>query len=306
MLILVIILIALSKVFEPKNNSVEAGMHNRGASGILAEPDNTIDAIIVGNSEAYTSIIPMELWNEYGYTSYVCASPEQPLALSVKMVGETIKHQKPKVIMLEASSIHISQDLSEASDQTLNYLLKVFQYHDRWKNLTKEDFTQSPEYTTINCMKGYEYSKDVKGYKAPHRKKKEKEEPAKVPRINQMYVAAINQICKHNNIKFMIVSTPSSKYWSNETHDAIQNLCDRYNIEYLDFNIHSHEIQIDWEKETRDVGDHLNHSGAIKTTKGIGRYFSENGLLENHKDDERYSHWNQQYEEYKKVVEAEI
>ena len=57
----------------PKNNYVEYGMHYRGASGILAEEENTIDTIIIGNSEAYSSIIPMELWKDYGYTSYNCA-----------------------------------------------------------------------------------------------------------------------------------------------------------------------------------------------------------------------------------------
>lgn len=94
MLILTIILILLSMLFEPKNNSVKAGMHNRSASGILAEPENTIDMIVVGNSEAYTSIIPMELWNDYGYTSYVCASPEQSLPLSVRLLRRIIKETK--------------------------------------------------------------------------------------------------------------------------------------------------------------------------------------------------------------------
>ena len=99
--ILLVILILLSRLFEPKNNSVEAGMHYRGASGILAEPDNTIDVIFIGNSEAYSSIIPMEMWNDYGYTSYVCASPEQLLPVSTKILGESIKRQKPKVVVLE-------------------------------------------------------------------------------------------------------------------------------------------------------------------------------------------------------------
>ena len=301
--VLLIILILLSKLFEPKNNSVEAGMHNRGASGILAEPDNTIDVIVVGNSEAYTSIIPMELWNEYGYTSYVCASPEQPLALSVKLIEEYTKHQKPKVVMLEASSIHLTDDLSEASDQVLNLALKVFEYHDRWKNLSREDFSKKPEYNTVNSMKGYEYSNDVMSY-TPAVRHEKNANPAKIPMSNQMYIKIINKICKRINAKLIIVSTPSDKLWSNETHDAIQSFCDKNEIEYLDLNMHKDEISIDWKNETRDGGEHLNHAGALKTTKFIGKYLYESEILESHKDDDRYSYWSEQYKEYKKVVEA--
>ena len=97
------LLLLLSAILHPKNNSVEAGIHSRGASGLLAEPEDTIDVIVVGNSEAYTSIIPMELWNDYGFTSYVCASPEQSLPQSVRFVYEACKTQNPKIIMLESN-----------------------------------------------------------------------------------------------------------------------------------------------------------------------------------------------------------
>ena len=42
----------LSPVFIPKENSADAGMDYAQANGILAEPPNTIDCVIVGDSEA--------------------------------------------------------------------------------------------------------------------------------------------------------------------------------------------------------------------------------------------------------------
>ena len=44
--ILICIFFFLSAFLRPKNNSVEYGMHYRGASGILAEEENTIDTIL--------------------------------------------------------------------------------------------------------------------------------------------------------------------------------------------------------------------------------------------------------------------
>lgn len=296
--ILIVILVALSALYRPKNNSVEAGMHYRGASGILAEPENTIDMIVIGNSEAYTSIIPMELWNDYGYTSYVCASPEQILPVSVKILGESIKKQKPKVVMLEASNLNTTSDFSDASDQVLNYGLKVFQYHDRWKSTKKEDFGNKPEYNNVNFMKGYEFSDEVNGLEKQPTEEKKMDETA-IPKSNQMYVKTLKKICDKNGAKFVIVSIPSFKYWSHETHNEIQNFCDKNKIEYLDLNLHKDEVCVDWTKDTSDNGEHLNYNGAIKTTKWIGKHLDERKYLKNHKNEEKYRHWDEEYNKYK-------
>ena len=48
LLILLVILIILSKIFVPKNNTKEAGLENKYilASGIYLEPENTIDVLV--------------------------------------------------------------------------------------------------------------------------------------------------------------------------------------------------------------------------------------------------------------------
>ncbi len=50
----------------PKTNK---DLRDSSANGILAEPAGTIDVIIVGDSEAYCTFIPLEMWNDYGITS---------------------------------------------------------------------------------------------------------------------------------------------------------------------------------------------------------------------------------------------
>ena len=63
-LIFFLILLLLSRVFIPKNNTEEAGMKVNGVTQILGEKENTVDLIVLGNSESFTSIIPMKLWED--------------------------------------------------------------------------------------------------------------------------------------------------------------------------------------------------------------------------------------------------
>ena len=69
---LLAILFLLSFVVNPKDNSAQAGMKDPTAMGFLGEPSNSIDVLVMGDSESYSSIIPIQLWQQQGITSYVC------------------------------------------------------------------------------------------------------------------------------------------------------------------------------------------------------------------------------------------
>ena len=299
--LLLIMLSILSFIFYPKDNRVEVGMHSRSANGILAEQKDSIDVLFVGNSEAYTSVIPNEIWNDYGYTSYICGTPHQTLPQTIRFIHEVCETQRPKIIMLESNSIFMDYKLSEFTDQFLNSKFKVFQYHNRWKTLKRNDLRPHRKFTNINDLKGYEYTIEIKGLEEeiddgyP-------EDFKNIARINTLYVKDIIDFCNANEIKFVIYTAANEKYWNFGTHNALQSFCDSNNVEYLDLNMHKDEVQMDWMTDTSDYGDHLNYYGALKSTKFIGKYLNELSILEDHREDEKYSSWNECYSKYINMV----
>ena len=76
---LLILLIFASQLVLPKDNLNKKEIHDSGANGILAEAENTIDVLILGDSECYSSVIPLQIWKDYGITSYLCSTPAQKI-----------------------------------------------------------------------------------------------------------------------------------------------------------------------------------------------------------------------------------
>ena len=65
------LVVLLGPVFAPKNNTSAAGMLEADPIAILSQPENSIDLLFLGDSEAYSGFVPMELWQDYGTASFV-------------------------------------------------------------------------------------------------------------------------------------------------------------------------------------------------------------------------------------------
>lgn len=289
-LIFLIILIILSYITVPKNNSEEFGMESANANGILGEKDNTIDVVVVGDSESFTSIIPMKMYKEYGFTTYLCGTSGQSLPESISFVYKAMKKQKPKVIILESHNIYTDVPLTTPIAKISHYVLPVVRYHNRWKNLNSKDFMGKVEYTWTDDLKGF-YDTTAVNEADSSNYMEYTEKVADIPRENKVYVKILNEYCKKNNAKLLILSTPSTVCWNYEYHNGIEEFAKKENIDFLDLNALKEEVGIDWKKDTRDAGDHLNHFGAIKATKFLGNYLKTNYSLDDHRNDENYDKW---------------
>lgn len=299
---LLALLVLLSNVFVPKNNDKKSGMDDVTANGILAEKENTVDVIIIGDSETYSSFIPMELWQNYGFTSYVCGTPGQKLSYSESFLHKAIEKQSPKVVILEAHSIYQKASIDDNLLIKAESVFSVFRYHDRWKSLKASDFVTKSDYTYIDYNKGYRYKNGVKKASTNGYMKKS-DNIREISLNNQNVLKRFKRTCDEIGAELIIVSVPSTINWNYAKHNGVQQIADKIGAEYVDMNLLADQVKIDWKTDTRDKGDHLNHSGALKATAYLGEFLSEKTVLEDHRGDSRYSDWDTSLEGYLEQVE---
>ena len=302
-LILLIILILLSILFVPKNNTVEAGMEKSRdlAVGIYSEPKNTIDVLVVGDSESYSSFIPLEVWHNYGITSFVCGTPAQPLPMTISFVKDALKTQSPQIVLLEANTLYRRKKFTEPIKEIVGNILPVFQYHNRWKSLNAQDWTGKIEYTFTVEEKGYYYSDDQVSIDAKDYMEEDNAK-SKIPQANKFYVKYIKKLCEDKGATMIMYNAPSAKNWSYRKHNGIVEFAKELGVEYIDMNTIQNKIPINWQTETRDQGDHLNYDGALKATKYIGKFLNNKKILPDHRKDPAYQSWNELYDKYIKKI----
>ena len=298
-------------MFIPKNNTLEAGIGKRKqpASGIFTEPENTIDVLVLGDSESYNSYIPLELWNQYGFTSYICGTPAQRISNSYEYLELAYKRQKPKIVILEANNLYTKNGFVRRMKETIDKFIPAFEYHDRWKNLSKEDFYKSPNYTEIVNDKGYRYSNKIRTVKKSKRENfmEENQESKTISNDNKKQLKEIKDYCDKNNATLILYNSPSPANWTYDKHNGVEKLAKSLGIEYIDFNLKVDELKINWKKDSQEKrGEHLNYTGAMKVTNYLGNYLNSNYELPDHRQDEKYKSWNEAYINFQKEIKDSI
>lgn len=296
------ILAGLSSWTETRVRSMagQVGGRNRPMAGISAEPKDTIDVLVLGDSESYTSISPPELWKKEGITAYVCGQGGQRVQETYYMLKTALKTQSPKVVVLETNLMFrnpgLFKNISLSLAETLRHYLPIFRYHNLWKSMFDPNYTPNPDY------KGFSIRDTVASYEGAEYMK-ETEDKEEMSEFVQSYLGGIRKLCEENGAKLLFVSAPSPKNYNFKKHNAIQAYADEYKIPYIDMNLAVKELGIDWMKDSQDKGDHLNVYGARKVSAYIGHYLKGNYELEDHRGSEGYDGWDEMAGRYYKELE---
>jgi len=293
---------------KPKTYTVESGVESRDihAIHVLSEPSQTLQILFLGDSEIQTGILPMELWNTYGITSYVCGQSGQRTMETYFWLKKVLQNQTPKLVVLETDQFYHCRDMQTELKQVIksaaHYYFPVFKYHNRWK--AWGSLEKGALETGRDPLKGYNYHDEAKPYNGGiymrETDKKEKSKP-----MVRLWINQILKLCRENNIEVLLIGIPAPLNWSYERHNEVNEYALKNGITYLDLNLMEKEMGINWETDTMDGGDHLNINGAKKVTAYLGAYLRENYALTDCRENQMYEYWNRDWKKYVEITGKE-
>lgn len=292
--IIFIMIIFLASYLSLNKESVHKyGMYKPSLYQITNERENSIDVVAIGDSLVYSSVSPMDIWGETGITSYNGSGPAQTIPESLKHFEISIESQKPKLIFFEANVLFRNpkkKPLSQKLSTFFQNAIPIVKYHNNWKNL---GYSKN---NNIDFNKGFKYIKDLQKAKN-FDYMSENLISGRIPKGNMAYFNKIVKLCKDNNVTLVLISNPSQTSWNNKKHNTTKRIAKEYALDFIDMN-YQNPLKIDWRKDTRDKGSHLNYAGAKKASKFLADYLVATNLFESHKNDPAYDEWNRAYEKF--------
>ena len=111
-LITIVILIFLQNLLMPKYMSeiLEGAL----ISEYYSEDIKDHDVIFIGDCEVYENFSPITLWKEYGITSFIRGSAQQLIWHSYYLLEDTLKYEKPDVVVFNVLSMMYDEPQNEA------------------------------------------------------------------------------------------------------------------------------------------------------------------------------------------------
>ena len=240
-------------------------------AGIQEEPEGQVDVLNVGDSLADIAITPVEMFRDYGITSYVMGRDLQKCTETYYAIKQARQHQPVKVVLWEVHNLCKHQ---------------FIKYHYVWKRL----------------IEGKGIRKYFKGYVV---NEKVTPDDREMPYLNysvteafeipedQLYVFdKIYDYCQKEGIKLVLYAVPSPHCYNMKMHNGYAKLAQEYGLDFLDGNIDAEKIGIDLKADYfDDDADHLNLSGTRKMTAYLADYLVRECGLEDHRGDADYQSW---------------
>jgi len=287
------------------------------------------DVLFYGSSHVLSGIQPMELWHDYGITSYNLAGHAASLGMSYWVLQESLQYHKPKLAVLDIydmyafdqpfmdiSFMHYSLDaypISKLKYQAVEDLLKddttaakmelLFPfsvYHSRWNELTLQSVKQSFFQNQYNPYYGAEARYGVATPLEIDRA--DADETASGSAGADDYIRGFVDICREAGVDVCFMRVPYPASIDNQRADnRVLKLATELGIPVIDmmYDVTNDgklsSPAVDWDIHLVDASAHLNALGALRATRFLGEWFTRAYGFTDKREDPAYSSWNQDY-----------
>lgn len=302
LLVLLMLVLAAGHYLMPQSNRYLEGYT---AGGILGEDFDTIDVVVLGDSNAAQGIAPMKWYDEHGITGYTYAAGWLSMYNLYYRLVQIYKEQSPRVVVLctapayskKSSESYMQSAVGDIADE----LLPLLRFHDNWKYLNAHNLFTEKDYSWRDVNKGYMPITDVSPrVGSDYMYDTGQQEP--IPLLVQVYMRRIVALCREHGSQVLLVTVPAALGWNLARHNGIAAFAEEEGLPYLDFNLANNDPGIDWTTDTSDGGTHLNWLGARKVTAALGDYLLAHYDLPDHRGQPGFETWDGDAGSYRETL----
>ncbi|NLV86366.1 MAG: hypothetical protein GX025_04015 [Clostridiales bacterium] len=284
------------------------------------EEENSIDALFLGSSIAYCNVIPSEIWNEAGVSSYVLAGSEQTIPISYYYLRQASKTQSPRLVFLEVTGVFFQQyqDYTKVNigymprgidrlsatlfaaepAERMGLFFPLYNYHSRILSLEESDIEIAFYGYPADDLAGYTFLEQAANMDSPCLRGEvlDRENYDK----NLKFLGKIAEFCDEQGILPVFYIAPT--YWrlSDEHAQMLEEDVEKLpNVQFFDFNKAKDLPYLDPEKDWFDLL-HFNYRGAEKFSAYLGKLMI-NELQVSPSREADSGLWNLRYEKYQEL-----
>ena len=299
-------------------------------AGFYAEPDNTIDAILIGSSPVYPYYAAPKIWADYGITTYPLSTNNQRPKAAKYLIQEAEKTQSPSLYIFEmrmylASDEDLTQNMAFTRGvtdnmkyswnriQTINalvddvserytYYFDIFKYHSNWKTIVMPSQLAAFRYENEHPLKGHFISNEVGPSEMADYSWVTERQP--IPADQEEVLRDLLEYLKEHEMNALFIVSPNTMTYEKQAqYNYIADIIEPYGYNFLNFNDYYEEIGVDFATDFYDYGGHANAIGAEKYTAFLGKYLDENYEFEDKRGTSGYESWDESYERWSQELE---
>ena len=278
------------------------------------------DVLFLGTSRVLDGISPMELWRDYGFTSYNMGNNSEPLGVTRWVLETALEYHTPRVALIDVFYVRHAMDegwtysfrhlfydalpLSRAKiravcatqpeDGRLEFLMPFSLYHGRWEEILsgqQERLVECEPYMMGGEMRlsrqtreGYTFTEEMEQGELP----------------GHQALREIAALCRERGVELVFVALPGHASEQEQMDmNSVQRVADELGVPFV--NMVRMEI-VDNQSDCCDWQGHLNPDGASKVTAFLGAWLMEHYDLPDRRGDSACAHWDDSlalYEAYK-------
>ena len=298
-------------------------------NGYYESKEDSADVVIVGNSHVYRYFQCAFAWKECGLAANSWSTSDLPFGAIRNVVIEALKTQSPKVVIIDATvfankkdvtnnkiylltqNMHISKNYFEMIENycdysnvkwtdKLQYYFPVIQFHDRWNDISIDDFEQTMPSYLNSCYQEKFLTSVYTGEEHVYTDMTDPIAPQSEKALRDML-----EWCKQqDDVEFLFFVAPVLE--REERQGRFNLTCDiieENGFKVINFNDKEWYEPLDLDDSTdyQDI-NHTNIKGSYKFTKYFANYLMEEYDIPDRRNEEDYASWNEASDKYYDIV----